>query len=154
MLTSAFYNANRGREAQPVKAEDFQHFRSIIERFDEERFGAVLCKAFFWLNRRGLLPPWAVAIAPADKLQRNHQPEASLPLVKAWIAPGVVVFLPQIKEGKVYSPLVLVDEERGGWIQFYDIESKAKAQLVEIPEADEGPMNLIDVDLELSRLVT
>jgi hypothetical protein len=151
VLTSAFYNSNRGKDSQPVKAEDFQHFGKILENMEPSKFSASLCKTFEALNKAGLLPPWAITIAPIDELRKGFSSTAAAHHPGAWIAPGVVILAPKVELDRLFSPLILVDEIAGGWIQFYNIETQAKVERIEIPHVG-GAGYITDADLAVGRI--
>ena len=51
--------------------------------------------AFFALADAGLLPNWAVAIAPIDKL-KSVQDDTRVIAPRAWVGDGVVLMLPRV----------------------------------------------------------
>lgn len=151
MLTSAFYNSNRGQGTPAVRPEDFQSFKRIVEQVSGDLLSPTLCETFRYLSKKGLLPAWSLMVAPVEELRKGYKDGVSLPSVKAWIGDGVLVFLPKVSDNTVATPLILLDEDVKEYVLLIDIETKHPAKRVQLPQLD-GAAYILDSTLELARL--
>lgn len=92
-LTACFVNSNRDpKKGEAAKPSDFFYFNNTDEAIAIPPSAA---NAFFSLADAGLLPNWAVAIAPVEKLAsaRNHH---APPALRALISDSLIILCPRI----------------------------------------------------------
>ena len=87
--------------------------------------------AFFSLVNDNLLPGWALALAPLDKLRasKDSRPHA---LPRAWIGDGILLLLPKVADNEVQFELGLVDEAKG-LTKLHDVDTGTEF-IVKLPE--------------------
>jgi hypothetical protein len=106
-LTACFVNSNRDpKKGEAAKPSDFFYF-NLQE--DAINISASAANAFFSLADAGLLPNWAVALAPIEKLvsARNHH---APPALRAIISDSLVIICPHVDGEIIRGALAFTNE--------------------------------------------
>lgn len=117
-LISVFVNANRSPKSKPAKPTDFCYFKPTEI---SAKIPTQAADTFFELVKEGLLPGWAVGIAPIDNLRAAQKHKAVL-RPRAWIGEGVLLVQPRLHANRVKVQFALIDCERSQ-IEVEDVDS-------------------------------
>lgn len=129
-LTSCFVNSKRSKDSDPrTTPNDFYYFQP--KGGDGVQVPPAAANAFFSLVNDNLLPGWALALAPLDKLRasKDSRPHA---LPRAWIGDGILLLLPKVADNEVQFELGLVDEAKG-LTKLHDVDTGTEF-IVKLPE--------------------
>lgn len=109
-LSALFANANRDpKKGSPARAQDFFYFK---QEGRDIRIPGIACETFFSLIADGLLPGWALGIAPIDRL-RECRKGSRVGKPRAWMSEDLVLILPKIEGDRVTAALCFSNGARG-----------------------------------------
>lgn len=109
-LTSVYVNSQKTKPPY-TSPKDFCLFRP-----SEQRFSPILCRVIKSLLREKKLPNWVIGWLPHDELtQGDTLPDHAVPVkhLRALMAPGVVIFSPNVTDNYIKFPLALIEGVQG-----------------------------------------
>ena len=133
-LSALFANANRDpKKGQPASPKDFFYFQR--EEDNGPKIPAVVCDIFFSLIADGLLPGWALGIAPIELLrsQRSKKPVIRKP--RAWVSEDLILVLPKV-EGKQVTAAMAISNSASRFVVLQDVDVGTEF-ILNLPESGE-----------------
>ncbi len=140
-LTAIYFNSKRDSKQEALKESEFYHFAPQ----DGPQISPLACDTFFSLSRDGLLPGWAIALAPINQM-RSRRANGAVPQVRAWLGTGILILNPRIRGSQVYSPFVLIDESVLGVCHLQNLDTE-KPFVVQVPAGE--PRYVLDAVLDI-----
>lgn len=120
-LSALFANANRDpKKGQPASPKDFFYFKQ--EEDDGPKIPAIVCDIFFSLVADGLMPGWALGIAPIDRLRAGKSNNPVIRKPRAWISEDLVLILPKV-DGKQIMAAFAISNQARGFVLLNDVDT-------------------------------
>lgn len=141
-LTAITVNCHKSAKSRPSKPSEFFYFAS-----DELLLPSAICNGFWLLAQRGLIPNWAIQIAPVEDLKTGRS-NAPTKEPAFWIGEQIVLIAPEVWDQEVSAPLALIDCS-DGYAMAYEPAENTPYQ-VEIPEECRGKLAVVDFVGKLS----
>lgn len=123
-LSALFANANRDpKKGQPASPKDFFYFQR--EEDEGPKIPVAACDAFFSLVADGLLPGWALGVAPLERLRTCRSKNGTVRKPRAWISDDLILILPRV-EGKEVVAALALSNGVSGFVELRDPDVEAE----------------------------
>lgn len=159
-LTSLFYNSKIDpKKSEPKSAEDFQVFKSILEKaYEKTAITAQAANTIKKLIETKLIPHWFYYVVKAEVgIEKLYGLADGGDIAKppCWSCydsngnTGIVVIAPTLRGDTLYSPFAAIGREQHGRKALYNLGGRKPVCIVEVAEKQSNSVHIGDVELKV-----